>query len=287
MLATASPPRLERLRSAIDLTVVRRGAVSVVVGRAEAGSGRVRLPRRAAGAAPEAILFNLGGGLTDGDVVATTVTVGPEATLVATTQAAEKIYRSRGAGAPGSDPAESAHRRQLEWLPQETILFDGAACAARLQVTMAAGRPLWASRRLSSAATRHGEACTAGGCAIPGGSRADGRLIWPTRCASRATRRGPRRSAPAFDGARRWRRSSVAAGRRRARTVRELRSTARRPRAASPAGNGMLVPALAADGAALRALAASAVVRADAARADAALPRVWTLTQLSEGGCAG
>ena len=90
------------------------------------GSAKLRMPRSHGGAA-EAILINMAGGLTGGDRFATTIEVERGADLVVTTQAAEKIYRrlddfglieTNLAVAPGA---------RLDWLPQETILFDQSA----------------------------------------------------------------------------------------------------------------------------------------------------------------
>lgn len=99
------------------------------------GSAKCLLPR---GAGVEAVLLNTAGGITGGDHLRYQADVGPGARLTLTTQAAERIYRAQpgltgridvrltlGAGAA------------LDWLPQETILFDRCALARRLEVDMA------------------------------------------------------------------------------------------------------------------------------------------------------
>lgn len=81
------------------------------------------------GAAPrEAVLVNTAGGITGGDRFRLSATVEPGCELTLTTQAAERAYR-----ASGGDVGWVENRMQVEgasrlnWLPQETILFDGSA----------------------------------------------------------------------------------------------------------------------------------------------------------------
>ena len=65
------------------------------------------------------------------------------AEVLFTTQSAEKIYRSdSGASEVETHVAVGAGAR-LEWLPQETILFQGARFARRLEVDLAADASLF------------------------------------------------------------------------------------------------------------------------------------------------
>jgi urease accessory protein len=96
----------------------------------EEGSAKVRFPF----GGQEAILINTGGGLAGGDDFGFKVEAGANAKLSVTSQAAERVYRSLG-------PVAQVHTRlvakagaQLFWLPQETILFDGAAFTRKLEV---------------------------------------------------------------------------------------------------------------------------------------------------------
>ena len=85
----------------------------------------------------EAVLLNTSGGLTDGDTLSNEISwrAGTRATV--TTQAAERIYR-----AATPDVARVATRIRIEddclacWLPQETIVFDGARLARTLEIDM-------------------------------------------------------------------------------------------------------------------------------------------------------
>ncbi|MGF3026848.1 urease accessory protein UreD [Methylobacterium aquaticum] len=136
------PDALRRQRSIghVALTVARMpGGATRITDLAEAGPLRLRLPRPEPGPSPmEAVLLNSAGGIACGDRFTVEARLGAEADLVLTTTAAEKIYRSDGpvtrldvALALESDAA-------LAWLPQETILFDGARLARSFAAEMAA-----------------------------------------------------------------------------------------------------------------------------------------------------
>ena len=91
---------------------------------------------RDAGSAFQATLLNSSGGITDGDILDTKLSAAPGASLTATTQAAERIYRARD----GVQPARLrlhiavARHARVEYLPQETIIFNHAALDRKLQV---------------------------------------------------------------------------------------------------------------------------------------------------------
>ncbi len=74
----------------------------------------------------QAVVLTTAGGLTGGDRVALSFAAGPGARAHVTTQAAEKIYRSTGADTEIGVALKVAAGAWLEWLPQETILFEGS-----------------------------------------------------------------------------------------------------------------------------------------------------------------
>jgi urease accessory protein len=98
----------------------------------QSGSAKVRFPRTAPGLPMEAVLLNTAGGLTGGDRLSYSVTVEAGARGVATTQAAERIYRSAGGAAAIDTRLAVAADAGLDWLPQETILFDRSALTRTL-----------------------------------------------------------------------------------------------------------------------------------------------------------
>jgi urease accessory protein len=122
----APPIRLQRTRGEARARFVFAGGTRLA-DLFQDGAAKIRLPRTSAGdGEAEAILINTAGGLTGGDRMSVTVEVGAGASVVATTQACEKIYRSSGGAALVEARLRVAAGARLDWLPQETILFDGA-----------------------------------------------------------------------------------------------------------------------------------------------------------------
>lgn len=118
----------------------RAGAVIGAGGRLERlwqqGSAKAMLPRMH-GRAPEVVFLNTAGGLTGGDRLDYRLEVGAGARVVGTTQTAERAYRSSGGAARVETRLVVGPGARLHWLPQEVILFDGAALDRRLVVEMA------------------------------------------------------------------------------------------------------------------------------------------------------
>ncbi len=90
----------------------------------QAGAARVRFPKPAAGAAPEAVLLNTAGGLTGGDRMQIEVTLGVQCSATVTSAAAEKIYRSLEGDTEIRVTLGLGDGARLQWLPQPTIVFD-------------------------------------------------------------------------------------------------------------------------------------------------------------------
>ena len=99
----------------------------------EEGAAKVRFPH----GGNEAILINTGGGLAGGDDFAFDISAGPSASLTVTTQAAERVYRTLGPPASVSVSLKAEAGALLHWLPQESILFDGASLSRRIEADLA------------------------------------------------------------------------------------------------------------------------------------------------------
>jgi urease accessory protein len=102
----------------------------------EEGPLRVRFPGAPAGEA-EAVLVNTAGGMAGGDRFELGFDVGNGARLLVTTAAAEKVYRTMGPDTTIDMAVTVASGAALAWLPQETILFDGACLRRRIDVELA------------------------------------------------------------------------------------------------------------------------------------------------------
>lgn len=150
MLDLAAPakdpatPRLQRAEGAARVAFRKTERGTVLDRLHQSGAARVRLPRSHGENRPTAVLLNTAGGLTGGDRMTVDVAVGEGAEAVVATQASEKIYRASGGVAEVASRLSIAQGGRIDWLPQETILFDGAALSRRLDVTMAPGARLTA-----------------------------------------------------------------------------------------------------------------------------------------------
>ena len=91
----------------------------------QAGSAKAMLPR-VAGPVPEVVFLNTSGGLTGGDCLAYGLRIGAGARVLATTQTAERAYASRGATAVVQVQADVGAAARLDWLPQETLIYEDA-----------------------------------------------------------------------------------------------------------------------------------------------------------------
>jgi len=129
------------------------GALTLGVAGPDAPGGRSRLadlyqhdPCRALLPAPDpgepltAVLITTSGGLTGGDRLAVAIAAAAGSDALCTPQAAEKIYRAGDdAAAEIALQLDVAAGARLEWLPQETILFDGARLRRQIRIDMAGG----------------------------------------------------------------------------------------------------------------------------------------------------
>lgn len=77
-------------------------------------------------AQPEVIFLNTAGGLTDQDQLCYEIVLDAGTRLTATTQTAERAYASRGLAAKACVVAQVEKGARLDWLPQETILFENS-----------------------------------------------------------------------------------------------------------------------------------------------------------------
>jgi urease accessory protein len=101
----------------------------------ESGSMRIRLPK-GEGNGIDAVLVNTAGGIACGDRFSVAIEAQVGASVTVATPAAEKVYRSDGPVAELAVELTLGARARLDWLPQETILFDRARLVRRLDVSM-------------------------------------------------------------------------------------------------------------------------------------------------------
>jgi urease accessory protein len=137
--ANTSPVRMQRAQGVGRVETCAQGLVSLH----QAGSAKIRFSR-SDDAVREAVLINTAGGLTGGDRFRWDLALQAGAKLRAVTQACEKIYRSEGPSAEVEAMFRLDGGSALEWLPQETILFEGASLRRRFEVDLEPGARLLA-----------------------------------------------------------------------------------------------------------------------------------------------
>ena len=103
----------------------------------EAGGLRMHFPGARAREL-QAVLINTAGGIAGGDRFDLDIAAGDKARLVVSSAAAEKFYRSLGPKARIGIKLSAGADASLAWLPQETILFDGARLERTIDIDLAA-----------------------------------------------------------------------------------------------------------------------------------------------------
>ena len=192
----------------------RPGAAHVVVQADSDGVSRLRdlyhhqplrvlAPRERDGGCFNAAIVCLSGGLVSGDRIDQRVAVEAGARARVVGQAAEKAYRSDGRGVTLDTALTIGEDAWLEWLPQDTILFNGTRLDRRTRVRRAATGRLMAGSLLVFGREAHGERLDRGRlrdrvdlC------DAEERLIWQDRLILDAGSEGPLGRRFGFDGAR-------------------------------------------------------------------------------------
>lgn len=137
LMRAATPLDQPRALGQATVSSKLRDGRSCIDGLRQSGALKILFPR--ATSALEATLINTAGGITGGDDFRVDATAGSGSTLRLTTQAAERVYRAQS-GQTGRVATRLVvgENARLDWLPQETILFDGAALRRKLHVELAA-----------------------------------------------------------------------------------------------------------------------------------------------------
>ena len=131
-------PRMQRARGEGRIAVKQAGGRTRIDRLFQEGAAKIRIPH-AVTAGLEAVLINTAGGLTGGDRMTWRCDAAPDTQLTLTTQACEKTYKAADAICAEVGVSLSAGAgASLCWLPQETILFDQARLARKLDIDLAA-----------------------------------------------------------------------------------------------------------------------------------------------------
>jgi len=138
--ANTEPASTGGWKARLDLAFEARHARTVLTRRAHLGPLQVQRPFYPPGdRACHVYILHPPGGVVGGDTLTITASTGHGAHALLTTPAAGKFYRSDSARAQLRQTLTVADGGWLEWLPQETIVFDGACAESRTRVELSGG----------------------------------------------------------------------------------------------------------------------------------------------------
>ena len=174
-----TPTRLQRASGQCRVVFDLRDGETRLVDLYQRDPCRVLFPKGEPDDPPQAVLLTTSGGVTGGDRLDMAVEVGPGATAVATTQAAEKIYRAAGTETCSIDVGLCVENAAtLEWLPQESIVFEGSRLRRRTVADVAIQATLLACEMVVLGRAASGERFTRGLLLDSWTVRRGGRLAW-------------------------------------------------------------------------------------------------------------
>lgn len=172
------PIRHQRAEGGVALRFAHGARGTALRDLHQAAPLRLLFPDPEPGEAPIAALVNTAGGLAGGDAVGIEVALEAGARATLASAAAEKIYRSLGPETRVAARLALGDGAALEWIPQETILFDGARLSRRIEADLAPGAVLLAAESLVFGRTARGEVLRHGLVRDLWRIRRGGRLLW-------------------------------------------------------------------------------------------------------------
>ncbi|MFZ3236393.1 MAG: urease accessory protein UreD [Stellaceae bacterium] len=167
-----------RVHGAAEIGLARRDGATRLVHLYERDPLRVLFPRPEADESPQAAIVTTSGGLVAGDRLDVAVILGDGAAAHVTASAAEKIYRSLGPTTEIRQSLTVGDDGALEFLPPETILFDGARLRRRTSVNLAATASFLGGGIVIFGRRARGERFTRGLLHEVWEIRCEGSLVW-------------------------------------------------------------------------------------------------------------
>jgi urease accessory protein len=169
-------------KAELALRFERAGARSVLAARRHDGPLVVQKPLYPEGdAVCHAIVVHPPAGIAGGDELELSLEAGRGAHALLTTPGAGKWYRSAGPRARQRLDFELAPGAVLEWLPQETIVFDGALATLESEVRLAGDARYVGWEILCLGRTGSGERFARGEIRLDNRLYRDGKLAWLER----------------------------------------------------------------------------------------------------------
>ena len=271
MNALSPLPKLQRARGEGRLVALAHGDTTRIGTLYQDGCAKIRLPHTH-DRSLQAVLINTAGGLTGGDEVGWTAEAAQNSRVVLTTQACERVYRSLGDNATVRNRLVVGAGAQLDWLPQETILFEGARLDRTLEVDLADGASFCAVEAVLLGREAMGEAARNAMLRDTWRIRRNGRLVHAeaTKLSADPLERD---SLSLLDGALAFA-TVLLVGPRAERKLEPVRALMHGRSGASLIGDRLIVRAIAESGLALRKIIGPIIAELSGA---GTLPRLWHL----------
>jgi len=137
--ANAESRPVQGWEATLELGFERSNDKTVLAHRRHQGPLTVQRPFYPEGGVCHLYLLHPPGGVVAGDSLTIAITAAANSAALVTTPAAGKFYRSAGELARQSVTLTVAANAVLEWLPQETIIYEGARVVSKLRVDLETG----------------------------------------------------------------------------------------------------------------------------------------------------
>jgi len=166
------------MTGAVKLAFANSGGKTHLADLYQTSPLRVLFPNAAQDDILSAALVTTSGGLVGGDRLSIEVKLDAYTNVQVIGQAAEKIYRSNGPDTIFEADLTVGENAWLEWLPQETIVFDQARLRRKTSVDVATGGTFLGAEILVFGRTAMGESFDAGLVRDAWDVRQNGKLVW-------------------------------------------------------------------------------------------------------------
>lgn len=134
-LATKALPKFQRSKGRVELGFSCQAHSNGLEHLYQAGCLKALIPKNYS-EVPDVILINTAGGITGGDELKIQAHIGERVNVCLTTQTAERVYKTcQGIGKIEVE-LDLKNSSKLDWIPQETILFDKSAIKRSIKVNM-------------------------------------------------------------------------------------------------------------------------------------------------------
>lgn len=170
--------RPQRARGRAEVAFALRDGCSRLARLYQEGQAKIRLPKVHGDDRTTAVLINTAGGVTGGDLIRYAADWAGGTSATVTSQAAERIYRSDGSAGRIVSQLTVGAGADAEWLPQETILFEGSRLDRRLEVDLAGDARLLMVETVVLGRSAMGETVRNAGLSDHWRVRRDGRLVF-------------------------------------------------------------------------------------------------------------